>query len=325
MPRESISPCWKDFCKYKGIKTEYPLTRADFYFDENDKFIYLPSFRDWDEGKEPIYIDPRAMVNACFENLVGGDMYGVFTCSCSVPGCNGFHEQNTFLVDDKINISTRDEGVISFDKDEFMQNGLKVLKAWYKYRQKPDYKPTAGEWYPDVSETEILIKQMEENICGYYGESRSAAEELLINSFMNFDNNSLRKAVSEGANINFNPDKYDTSLLARALFEVQKKNIHKTQIQEFIASAMELGLSLNTKSDINLFELDNSVFICEFIKDDEIVEFLLKNGMNVKDNEWNYWNLSNNADSEYNDNGFPLDFNFYKRRLELVKKYGAHN
>ena len=81
---------------------------------------------------------------------------------------------------------------------------------------------------------------------------------------------------------------------------------------------------MNTKSDIKEFELDNSVFICEFIKDDEIVEFLLKNGMNVKDNTWNYWNLSNNSYSD-NATGFPMDYWFYKKRLKLVQKYGAHS
>lgn len=325
MPRESISPSWEEFCKYKGIKIEYPLTKADFYFDEKDEFIYLPSFREWDQSKEPIYIDPKAMVNACFENLVGGDMYGVFSCSCSVPGCNGFFEQNSFLVGDRINISTRDDGVISFDKSEFMENGLKALKDWYKHIQKTTYKKRAGEWYPDVKQTENLIKQMEENICGYYGEPSSVAEDLLVIAFMNFDKKKLEQAVSDGADINFNPDKYDTSLLARALYEAQKKNIDKAQIIEFISCALKNGLSLNTKSEIKEFELDNSVFICEFIKDDEIVEFLLKSGMNVKDNTWNYWNLSNNSDPEYDDdNGFPINFKFYKSRLKLVQKDGAH-
>ena len=90
---------------------------------------------------------------------------------------------------------------------------------------------------------------------------------------------------------------------------------------DFINYALKRGLSLNTKSDIKNFELDNSVFICEFIKDDEIVEFLLQNGMNVKDNSWNYWNLKNNTSS--NGKGFPIDLKFYKRRLKLVQKYGA--
>ena len=72
--------------------------------------------------------------------------------------------------------------------------------------------------------------------------------------------------------------------------------------------------------------MNNSIFICEFIKDDEIVEFLLREGMDVRNNTWNYWNLSNNSDPKYDDDkGFPIDFKFYKRRLKLVQKYGAHS
>lgn len=321
MPRESISPKWEDFCKYKGIKTEYSLTKADFYFDKRAEFIFLPSFKNWTE--EPICIDPFAMVNACFENLVGGDMYGVFSCSCGIPGCNGFFEENSFLFKDRINIFTKAYGVISFNKNEFMQNGLKALKAWQKHLQNPNYEKRAGEWYPDKKETKNLIALMEENICGYNGENISFADSLLIEAFMTFDKEKLKLAILEGANINFNPDKYDTSLLARSLFENQKTLFtDKSKIMDFINYALNLGLSLNTKSDIKNFELDNSVFICEFIKDDEIVEFLLQNGMNVKDNSWNYWNLKNNTSS--NENGFPVDYKFYKRRLKLVQKYGAY-